>query len=108
MPPRWVIQRLHPYEDLPQISTQIHPPTRNLSTIAEGSEHSTFDDISEAEILHPANNTSTTAVGSSQNVGGVSSTQTNEGVPHQSPSWAPSSIQVIQGNDELKQIQVED
>jgi hypothetical protein len=59
-------------------------------------------------VLCPGNNVSTTTAGSSQNVGGTSSTQTNGGAPHQSPPQAPSSIQFIQGNVELEQIQVKD
>jgi hypothetical protein len=51
---------------------------------------------------------STTIAGSSQNSGGTSSTQTNGGAPHQSPLRAPSPIQVIQGNAESDQIQVQD
>jgi hypothetical protein len=93
---------------LPQTFTQNLPPTQNLSTITEGSEHPTFSDIPEVEMLHPANNTSTTTPGSSQNVGGTSSTQTNGGAPHQSPLQASSPIQVIQANAELEQIQIED
>jgi hypothetical protein len=53
------------------------PPTQTLSTIIEGSEHPTLGDIVEVKVLHPANNTSTTAAGSSQNARGVTSTQTN-------------------------------
>jgi hypothetical protein len=61
------------------------------------------------ELQHPANNnTSTTAPGSSQNFEGTSSTQTNEGAPHQSPPRSPSPIQVIQDNTELEHVQVED
>jgi hypothetical protein len=84
------------------------PPTQILSTITEGSEHPTFGDIPEVEVLHPTNNTSTTAAGSSQNTGGANSTQTNRGASHQLPSRAPSLIQVIQGNAKIEQIQVED
>jgi hypothetical protein len=51
---------------------------------------------------------STTVAGSSQNGGGSSSAQTNGGVPHQSPPWAPSPVQVIQANVELEQVQVQD
>jgi hypothetical protein len=108
MPPRWFSQRLHPDEDMPQTSTLNHPPTQILSIIAEGSEHPTFGDILEVEVLHSANNTSTTVVWSSQNIGGTSSTQTNGGTPNQSPLRAPLLIQVIQENAELEQIQVED
>jgi hypothetical protein len=49
---------------------------------------------------------STTAPGNNQNGGGTNSTQANGGNPHQSPLWAPSPPQVIQGNIELDQIQV--
>jgi hypothetical protein len=45
MTPRWFSQRLHPDEDLPQTSTQNHPPTQILSIIAESPEHPTFGDI---------------------------------------------------------------
>jgi hypothetical protein len=55
-----------------------HPPTHTLSTIIEGSEHPTFGDIPEPRQHHPAT-VSTIAVGSSQNGGGASSTQTNGG-----------------------------
>jgi hypothetical protein len=51
---------------------------------------------------------STIAAGSSQNVGGTSSTQTNGGAPHQSPLKTPSSVQVIHGNAEFDQIQMQD
>jgi hypothetical protein len=51
---------------------------------------------------------STTITGSSQNGRGTSSTQTNGGAPHQSPPRAPSSIQVIEGDVELNQVQVQD
>jgi hypothetical protein len=51
---------------------------------------------------------STTAAGSSQNDGGTSSTQTNRGAPYQSPPRAPSPAQVIQGDAEFDQIQVQD
>jgi hypothetical protein len=51
---------------------------------------------------------STTALGSSQNGGGTSSTQTNGGALHQSPLQAPSPAQVIQGDPELDQIHVQD
>jgi hypothetical protein len=51
---------------------------------------------------------STTTVGSRLNGGGARSTQTNGGVPHQSPQRAPSPIQVIQGDLVLDQIQVQD
>jgi hypothetical protein len=48
------------------------------------------------------------AAGSSQNGGGTSSTQTNEGAPHQSPPRAPSPVQVIHANAEFDQIQMQD
>jgi hypothetical protein len=79
-----------------------------LSTIVEGSEHPTFSDIPEVEVLHLANNTSTTVVGLSQNIKGTNSTQTNGDALHQSPLRVPSLIQVIQENADLKQIQVDD
>jgi hypothetical protein len=82
MPPRRMSQHLHPDKGLSQTSTQDPPPTQILSTIVEGSEHPTFGDIPDVEVLHPANDTSATAVGSSQNVGGTSSTQTNGCAPH--------------------------
>jgi hypothetical protein len=49
----------------------------------------------------------TTATGSSPNGRGTSSTQTNRGALHQSPLRAPSPAQVIQGDTELDQIQVQ-
>jgi hypothetical protein len=49
-----------------------------------------------------------TAAGSSQNGGVVSSTQTNRGASHQSPLRAPSPLQVIHGGPELDQTQVQD
>jgi hypothetical protein len=70
--------------------------------------HSTFDDIPEVQLHQPANNMSTTTVASSQNGGGVGSTQTNGGAPQQSPLWAPSPIQVIQEDMELEQVQLQD
>jgi hypothetical protein len=51
---------------------------------------------------------STTVVGSSQNGGGTSSTQSNGGDPGQSPLWALSPVQVNQGDTKLNQIQVQD
>jgi hypothetical protein len=48
---------------------------KNLTTIAERLEHEAFGDISEVQLQHPVNNTSTTAAESSQNVGGANSTQ---------------------------------
>jgi hypothetical protein len=87
MPPRRQSQHLHLDEGLPQTSTQIqstaHPPTQTLSTIIEGSEHPTFDDIPKFQ-LHQLDTMSTTTGGSSQNGGGVSSTQTNGGDLHKS------------------------
>jgi hypothetical protein len=55
-----------------------------MSTIAEGSEHPTFSDISELQVLQLAT-MSTTAAESSQNGRGTNSTQTNGGDPRQSP-----------------------
>jgi hypothetical protein len=96
-------------EALPHTSAQNQLLTQNLSTITEGLEHATFDDVPEVELQHIANNnTSTTELGSSHNLEGTSSTQTNGGALHQSLLWAPSLIQVIQDNVELEQIQVED
>jgi hypothetical protein len=88
--------------------TSIHPHSDRLLWSFKGSEHQSFGDILEVEVLHPVNNTSTTAPGSSQNVGGASSTQTNGGAPHQSLTRASLPRQVIQDNTELEQIQVED
>jgi hypothetical protein len=51
---------------------------------------------------------STTAVGSSQNSGGTSSTQTNGGDPRQSTLRVLSPVQDVQGDAELNQIQVQD
>jgi hypothetical protein len=51
---------------------------------------------------------STTSLGSSQNGGGTSSTQTNGGALHQSPLQVASPAQVIQGDPELDQIHVQD
>jgi hypothetical protein len=108
MSPRRFSQRLHPDEDMPQTSTQSQPPTQILSTITKGSEHATFGDILEVDVLPPPNNVSTTIVESSQNARGTNSTQTNGGAPPQLPPRAPLPLQVIQGNIELEQIQVED
>jgi hypothetical protein len=72
------------------------PSTETLSTIAVGSEHSTFNDIPKVHLHQPAN-LSTIAAGSSQNGGGASSTQTNGGDPHQSPLRVLSPTQIIQG-----------
>jgi hypothetical protein len=82
-----------------------HPPIQTLSTIVEGSEHPTFGDIPEPH-QHQLATMSTIAAGSSQNDGGASSTQTNEGNPRQSPLRALSPVQVLQGNTEFDQIQV--
>jgi hypothetical protein len=51
---------------------------------------------------------STTAAGSSQNGRGASSTQTNGGDPRQSPPRAPLLAQIIQGDHEIDQVQVQD
>jgi hypothetical protein len=107
MPSRQFSHRLHPDEDMPQTSTHSQPHTQILSTIAEGLEHATFGDIPEFDVIPPPNNVSTTAAGLSQNAGGTNSTQINEGAPPQSPPWAPFPLQVIQGNVDPKQIQVE-
>jgi hypothetical protein len=107
MPSRQFSHRLHPDEDMPQTSTHSQPPTQILSTIAEGLEHATFGDIPEFDVIPPPNNVSTAAAGLSQNAGGTNSTQINEGAPPQSPPWAPFLLQVIQGNADPKQIQVE-
>jgi hypothetical protein len=47
-------------------------------------------------------------VGSSQNGGGANSTQTNGGDPHQSPPRVLSPVQVVQGDTEFDQIQVQE
>jgi hypothetical protein len=104
MPPRTRINlRLsRPEDETPEPSTR-NAPTQNLTIIAEGLEHEAFGDIPEVQLQHPTNNnTSTTAADSSQNAGGANSTQTNRGTPQQLPPRAPSPIQVIQGNAELK------
>jgi hypothetical protein len=93
---------------LPNPPPIYNPPTENLTTTAKGLEHEVFGDILEVQLQLATNNASTTTAGSSQNIGGSSSTQTNGGLPHQSPLWAPSPIQVIQGNTKPEQIQVED
>jgi hypothetical protein len=109
IPPRWFSQRLHPDEDLPQCSAPNNPPTHILSTIVEGLEHLTISDIPKIQLQHLANNTSTTANNTaSQNASGTSSTQTNGGGPHHFPQWTPSPIQVIQGDIEIEQVQVQD
>jgi hypothetical protein len=99
---------LHLDEAPLQTFTQNPPLTQNLATITEGLEHEVFDDISEIQFHHPANNTSTTVAGSSQNARGTSSNQINRGVPHQSPPQATSLIQLIQGDPEPKQLHIED
>jgi hypothetical protein len=111
IPPRQRSQRLYLDKVLPQTSTQnqptlLHPSTQTLSTITEGLEHSTFGGIPKVQ-LHQLANMSTTATGSSQNGGGVGSTQTNRGAPHQSPPRAPLLIQVNQGDVKLDQVQVQ-
>jgi hypothetical protein len=68
-------------------------------------EHPTFDNNLEIR-LQQAN--MSTIAGSSQNVGGTSSTQNNRCALHQSPPRAPSLVRVIQGNAELDQIQMQD
>jgi hypothetical protein len=46
-------------------------------------EHIAFDDIPEVELQQATNNNaSTAAIGSSQNIGGSGSTQTNRDAPH--------------------------
>jgi hypothetical protein len=93
---------------LPKTSIQNQLSTQNVSTITEGLDHATFVDAPEVKLQHLTNNnTSTIAPGSSHNLKGTSSTQTNGGVPHQSPPRAPSLIQIIQDNAELEQIQME-
>jgi hypothetical protein len=78
-----------------------------LSTIVEGSEHPTFGDIPEFQ-LHQLATMSTTTAGSSQNSGGTNSTQTNRDDSRQSPLRALTSVQDVQGDAELDQIQVQD
>jgi hypothetical protein len=90
MPPRRANQHLHLDEGLPQTTDQNNshqPPTQALPNIVETSEH-------------PAN--MSTVVGSSDNGGGASSTQTLRGAPHQSPLRVPSLPQ------ELDQVLVQD
>jgi hypothetical protein len=84
-----------------------HPSTQTLSTIAEGSEYSTFGNIPEVQLYQP-DNMFTTAAGSRQNDVCTRSTQTNGGAPHQSPPGAPSPIQIIQDDIELDQVEVQD
>jgi hypothetical protein len=105
MPPRTKISNcLTQLEDeAPQPSTH-NPSTQRLTSIAEGLEHEAFDDILEVQLQHPTNNASTVAAGSSQNTEGNGSTQINGSALHQLPLWAPSPLQVIQGNIEPKQI----
>jgi hypothetical protein len=111
MPPRRQSQCLHPDEGLPKTSSQkqpiLYPPTQTLSTIVEGSEHSTFGDIPELQLHQPAT-MSTTAADSSQNGGGARSTQTNGGDPHQSPPRASSPIHASQGDANPNRVQVQD
>jgi hypothetical protein len=95
---------LHLDEAPLQTFTQNPPLTQNLATITEGLEHEAFDDILEVQLQHPTNNASTVAAGSSQNTEGNGSTQINGSALHQLPLWAPSPLQVIQGNIEPKQI----
>jgi hypothetical protein len=111
MPPRRTSQRLHPDKGLPQTFDQNqipfhHPPTQALPTITETVEHLTFDNI--PEIQQQSANMSTTAAGSSHNGKDTSSTQTNEGATHQSPLRAPLPVQVVEGDTEFDQIQVQD
>jgi hypothetical protein len=113
MPPWWTSQYLHPDEGQPQTSAQNqspfhHPSTQTLPTITEGLKHLAFGDIPEIQLQQPTNNISTTAPGASQNDRGTSSTQTNRGNPHQSPLQEPSPAQVIQGDAEPDQVQVQD
>jgi hypothetical protein len=109
MPPGRTSQCLHPDEGSTQTSDQNqthHPSTQALPTIVEGAEHLTFDTIPQVK-LQPAN-MSTTTVGFNQNGKAASSTQTNGGAQHQTSSRAPSLIQVIHGDPEFDQIQVQD
>jgi hypothetical protein len=120
MPPRRTNQHLHPDEGLPQTSAQNQPPlhhpsTQTLPTIIEGPEHLAFGDIPKVQLHQPTNNMSTTAPGTSQNGKGTSqngkgtsSVQTKGGNPHQSPLRAPLLAQVIQGDAEPDQVQVQD
>jgi hypothetical protein len=88
-PPR---RRLIPNHQPP---TQAPPPPR---TIVETSEHPTFDNAPTTQHL-----VITSTVAGSSHIGrGASSTQTNEGAPHQSSPRAPSLQQ------ELDQMQVQD
>jgi hypothetical protein len=101
MPPRRASQCLHPDEGLPQTTNQNishQPPTQALHTIAETSEHPTFNNAPAAQ--HPTN--MSTAAGSSHNGRGASSTQTLRGAPHQSPLRVPSPPQ------ELNELLVQD
>jgi hypothetical protein len=84
MPPRQISQHLHLDEGSTPTSNQNQthkPSTQALPTILEGAEHPTFDAIPQVQ-LQPTN-MPTTAIGSSQNGGATSSTQTNRGAPHQ-------------------------
>jgi hypothetical protein len=82
MPPRQGSQRHHLEKGPPKTPDQNqlpfqHPSTQALPTIVEALENSSFNSIPEIQ-LQPAN-MSTTIVGTSQNGGGTSSTQTNKG-----------------------------
>jgi hypothetical protein len=105
MPLRRFSQQLHPDEGLPQAFDQsqlsLHqPPSQTLSTIVKGSEQPTFGDIPKLQLHQPVT-MSNTVVGSSQNGGGTSSTQTNRGDPRQSPPRVLPPVQDIQGDAEL-------
>jgi hypothetical protein len=109
LPPRQTSQRLHLDEGSTQTYHQNqthHPSTQALPTITEGAEYPSFDTILQVQ-LQPTN-MPTTIVGSSQNGGAASSTQTNGGAPHQTTSRAPSLVQVIHDDPEFNQIQVQD
>jgi hypothetical protein len=84
-----------------RMSTLSLRPKPTLPTITKAPKQLVFSDIPEVQLHQPTNNMSTTAPD------GTSSTQTNGGNPHQSPLRAPSPAQVIQGNAELNQIQVQ-
>jgi hypothetical protein len=112
MPPRRISQHLSRPEDEapPPPSNQAQPPTQTLLGIIEGHEHEAFTEIEEIQLQHATNigDTSIGAAGSSQNVEGTGSSQNDRGVPHHSPSRAPSPGQVIQEHIEFKKHQVED
>jgi hypothetical protein len=83
------------------------PP--KTSQVTKGLEHIAFTDTQEVELqLAPNNNASTIAVGSSQNVRGTGSTQTNRGARCQSPPQAPWPSHDVQEHAKLEQLQVED